>query len=127
MTPARNGLAVRILIFCVALPWLWAGLAAAAGPDRAESRPDLPSSQALAGEKSPGFVGMDEAVNKNLAAAAGRPAREPYLNLEERGDVWNTALLIAGAVCGFILGRWWHLLWGKDKSGRAGNRGAEIN
>jgi hypothetical protein len=55
---------------------------------------------------------MDEAVNEKFAEAAGRPARDPYINTEEMGDLWNFLLLSAGAVCGFILGRWWHLLWG---------------
>lgn len=63
-----------------------------------------------AGEK---FAGMDEAVNERLAAAAGRPARTPYIDTESMGDLWNLLLLSAGGGCGFILGRWWHLLWGK--------------
>ena len=29
------------------------------------------------------------------------------------GDLWNLLLLGAGGVCGFIIGRWWHLLWGR--------------
>ena len=62
------------------------------------------------------FSGMDEAVNDALAEKAGRPSREPYLNTEGLGDLWNLLLLSAGGVCGFILGRYWHLLWGKSKS-----------
>ncbi len=58
------------------------------------------------------FAGMDEAVNERLAEAAGRPARNPYIDTENMGDLWNLLLLAAGGVCGFILGRWWHLLWG---------------
>ena len=57
--------------------------------------------------------GMDEAVNEHLAQAAGRPAREPFINTEAMGDLWNMLLLLAGGICGFIIGRWWHLLWGK--------------
>ncbi len=64
------------------------------------------------------FAGMDEAVNERLAEAAGRPARDPYIDTESMGDVWNLLLLAAGGVCGFILGRWWHLLWG-DRRGPA--------
>jgi hypothetical protein len=63
------------------------------------------------------MTGMDEAVNERFAEAAGLPAREPYINTEAMGDLWNMLLLLAGGVCGFIIGRWWHLLWGKQKKG----------
>jgi cobalt/nickel transport system permease protein len=59
------------------------------------------------------FAGMDEAVNERLAEAAGAAARAPYLDPESWGDLWNTLLLGAGGVCGFVLGRWWHLLFGR--------------
>lgn len=58
--------------------------------------------------------GMDEAVNERLAESAGLPPREPFLHTEAMGDLWNTLLLLGGGVCGFVLGRWWHLLWGKS-------------
>ena len=62
-----------------------------------------------------GMVGMDEAVNEVRADVAGLSAREPYNNLEAMGDVWNAVMLLAGAICGFIFGRYWHLLTDKDK------------
>lgn len=69
------------------------------------------------------FSGMDESVNERFAEIAGRPSRDPYINTEEMGDLWNLLLLSAGAVCGFIFGRWWHLLWGdrkrRDPSGKS--------
>ena len=61
------------------------------------------------------FAGLDEAVNQKMAAAAGRPARDPYINTEALGDLWNLLLLAAGGICGFIVGRWWHLLWGSRR------------
>jgi cobalt/nickel transport system permease protein len=61
----------------------------------------------------PAFSGMDESVNEHLAEAAGRPARDPYINIEAMGDLWNMLLLSAGAACGFIVGRNWDFLWGK--------------
>ncbi len=63
----------------------------------------------------PAFSGMDESVNEHLAEAAGRPARDPYINIEAMGDLWNMLLLGAGAVCGYIVGRNWDLLWGRRK------------
>lgn len=59
------------------------------------------------------FTGMDQSVNERLAREAGRPPREPYLNTEKMGDLWNALLLLAGGVCGFVIGRWWHLLFGR--------------
>jgi cobalt/nickel transport system permease protein len=59
------------------------------------------------------FAGMDEAVNSHLAAVAGKPSRVPYIDIEKMGDLWNLLLLGTGAACGFIVGRWWHLLWSR--------------
>lgn len=68
---------------------------------------------AAAPEAPAGMAGMDEAVNERLAEEAGRPPRAPYLDTEAMGDVWNFILLGAGAACGFVVGRWWHLLFGR--------------
>jgi len=70
-----------------------------------------------------GMRGMDEAVNEHMAVSAGRFPRSPYINMEAMGDVWNCALLLAGGICGFIVGRWWHLLFGRRKvPPRAGSK-----
>ena len=61
------------------------------------------------------FSGMDETVNDKLAQNAGRAAREPYIDTEKMGDLWNLLLLSAGGVCGFIVGKYGHLLWGRKK------------
>ncbi|MGD9973442.1 MAG: energy-coupling factor ABC transporter permease, partial [Desulfatirhabdiaceae bacterium] len=66
-------------------------------------------------DSSSRFSGMDEAVNEALAEKAGRPARDPYLNTDDMGDLGNLLLLSAGGICGFIMGRYWHLLWGRPK------------
>ena len=72
---------------------------------------------AITGDSGEGgaLAGMDEVVNERLAEAAGVPPRDPYVNTEAKGDLWNMMLLLAGGICGFILGRWWHLLWGNGK------------
>ncbi|MFZ3045480.1 MAG: energy-coupling factor ABC transporter permease, partial [Desulfatirhabdiaceae bacterium] len=106
-----------LLIICVAL-FSWvpgnAALTEAAGPAAVNSPKARP-----APDNGPGFSGMDEVVNDALAEKAGRPSREPYLNTEAMGDLWNLLLLSAGGICGFILGRCWHLLWGRPE-GHAG-------
>lgn len=63
--------------------------------------------------ETPSFAGMDEAVNEHLAEAAGLPARDPYIDTEGLGDLWNLLLLGAGGVCGFVIGRGWHVLYGR--------------
>ena len=65
-----------------------------------------------------GLAGMDEAVNEKMAEDAGRAPRDPYINLEASGDVWNMVLMLGGAICGFIIGRWWHLLFDRKENGR---------
>jgi cobalt/nickel transport system permease protein len=61
------------------------------------------------------FSGMDETVNEKMAQNAGRAARDPYIGTEKMGDLWNLLLLSAGGVCGFIIGKYGHLLWGRRK------------
>ncbi len=51
------------------------------------------------------FKGMDEIVNEGLAEQAGVPSRDPFINIEAMGELWNLLLLLGGGVCGFILGR----------------------
>jgi len=58
------------------------------------------------------FGGLDETVNERLAQEAGLSVRDPYIDTESWGDLWNLLLLAAGGVCGFVVGRWWHILWG---------------
>jgi hypothetical protein len=53
---------------------------------------------------------MDEAVNEKLAENAGLKPKDPFINIESMGDLWNAVLLLAGGVCGFVIGRWWNLI-----------------
>jgi hypothetical protein len=71
----------------------------------------VPSSQ----NRPARFPGMDQSVNVDLAEKAGVPARKPYLNVEEWGDLWNLMLLLGGGVCGFVVGRYWDQIWGKSR------------
>lgn len=66
------------------------------------------------------YTGMDEKVNAAMAESAGAKAHDPYINLEEQGDLWNALLLVGGGVAGFIIGRGWHLLFGRSKDGTNG-------
>ncbi len=61
------------------------------------------------------IIGMDEAVNEKMARSAGVAPRAPYIDLQALGDVWNAVMMFAGGICGFIIGRWWHLLFGGVK------------
>lgn len=63
---------------------------------------------------------MDEVVNERMAEQAEIKVRDPLINIEEMGDLWNALLLLAGCACGFVLGRWWHLLWDKDAKAGGG-------
>ncbi|MES2201032.1 MAG: energy-coupling factor ABC transporter permease [candidate division FCPU426 bacterium] len=62
-----------------------------------------------------GFPGMDEAVNEAIAHQAGAHTKDPFINLEAMGDVWNFVLLLGGGLAGFVIGRNWNQLFGKKK------------
>jgi cobalt/nickel transport system permease protein len=67
-----------------------------------------------------GFSGLDEKVNEAMAASGGAPARNPYLDLEHSGDLWNFVLLAGGGIAGFIVGLNWHHVFGaRRESGPA--------
>jgi len=66
------------------------------------------------------YTGMDEKVNEAMAEAAGAKPHDPYINLEAKGDVWNAILLAGGGLAGFIIGRRWHLLFGRANEAPSG-------
>lgn len=49
------------------------------------------------------WEGVDKTVVEKVAADAGRPPHEPYINTDQ-GDLLLFLFLIAGAVAGFIGG-----------------------
>ncbi len=49
------------------------------------------------------WEGVDKVVVEKVAAEAGRPAREPYINTDQ-GDLLLCLFLLAGAIGGFIVG-----------------------
>ncbi len=113
----KNSTIIGLLVAAAAGFLLFAGSSAnGANQDPVAAKVKLPPGNTQTGEKEL-FMGMDEAVNEKMAAAAGQPARDPYINTEAMGDLWNLLLLSAGGVCGFVVGRWWHLLWGKRPEG----------
>ena len=112
----KNSMKVlSVFVLSISLCVYWRPAYAEAKEERLKSH--VASSTAPISDNERGMTGMDEAVNERFAEAAGLPAREPYINTEAMGDLWNMLLLLAGGVCGFIIGRWWHLLWGKQKKG----------
>jgi hypothetical protein len=98
------------------------GLGLAASPLRAlEPQPAAKPTAAMPAEpKAAGFPGMDEAVNEKVATDAGAHPKDPFINLEAMGDLWNTVLLLGGGAAGFVIGRYWHLLFGR-KDEHVGN------
>ena len=117
LTRPSMGLTGVFLMFCT-LALLAVGVPALADSKSPEavSNPPAAAKSAAETKKESKITGMDEAVNEKMSEAAGLKPHEPYINLEGLGDVWNTALLLGGGVCGFIIGRWWHLLFGGKKS-----------
>ncbi|OGT99754.1 MAG: hypothetical protein A2X80_06830, partial [Geobacteraceae bacterium GWB2_52_12] len=69
--------------------------ALSAAPAAAEGNPT--------GGKPGVYTGMDEKVNEAMAESAGAKPHDPYINLEDKGDVWNAMLLAGGGLAGFII------------------------
>jgi hypothetical protein len=63
--------------------------------------------------EQPAFTGLDQSVNQAMAEEAGVPGRDPFINTEAWGELWNLLLLLGGGVCGFVLGRYWNQIWGR--------------
>jgi hypothetical protein len=96
----------------LAAAWLVIALSLAA-PSAIAQAPTTPASTEA---RSGRFIGMDQSINVDLAEKAGVPARKPYINVEEWGDLWNLILLFGGGVCGFIIGRYWDQIWGRRRA-----------
>jgi cobalt/nickel transport protein len=64
---------------------------------------DLLSKQQTPTENQTSWEGVDKTVVEKFAAAAGHPAREPYINTEQ-GDLLLFLFLLAGAIGGFVMG-----------------------
>lgn len=89
----------------IALTFCWLGPALTA----AETAPAAVA--AAAAEQPAGFPGMDEAVNEKIAVESGAKPRDPYINFEAMGDLWNFVLMLGGGSAGFVMGRYWHILF----------------
>lgn len=60
------------------------------------------------------WEGVDKTVVEKVAAQAGHPAREPYINTNH-GDLLLFLFLLAGAIGGFIAGYTFRGLFSKQK------------
>jgi cobalt/nickel transport system permease protein len=102
------------------LCWLLATALFCAGALRAEAPVPLATPVAAVSATTvtaKGFPGMDEAVNEAIAHQAGAHSKSPFLNFEAMGDVWNFVLLLGGGLAGFVIGKNWHRLFGKEQEG----------
>lgn len=61
------------------------------------------------------WQGVDESVVQKYAAAAGRPARPPFINTDQ-GDLLLFFFLIAGAAGGFVAGYCFRELFPPNKN-----------
>jgi len=114
--PERTGKtkAIALLsIFLILSFWMLPSKNALAIHDQKETTTHQTSSMTAHPQPLNTFSGMDESVNETLAEEAGIIPKDPYINIEAMGDLWNSLLLITGGICGFVLGRWWHLIGGK--------------
>lgn len=59
------------------------------------------------------WEGVDDTVVGKFAEKAGRPATEPFINIEH-GDLPLFMFLLAGAAGGFVFGYYFRSLFGRD-------------
>ncbi len=64
----------------------------------------------MAEEPEGKWSGVDETVVEKFADEAGRPARDPYINVGE-GDMLLFCFLVAGAIGGFVGGYYFRILF----------------
>jgi cobalt/nickel transport system permease protein len=87
----------------------FSGLALSA---RAEAAPAASAGSSATAET---FGALDD-MTDGMAEKAGTPSKPPLLmDLEKYPDIWSSVMMLAGLAVGFILGRWWHLLFGKPE------------
>lgn len=90
------------------VPWLAFGLCLAlTAAEETSSAPEKPSV----------WPGVDETVVEHFAEAAGRPARDPYINTDQ-GDLLLFVFLIAGMMGGFVAGYYYRELLPSKKPAR---------
>lgn len=65
-----------------------------------------------------GWNGVDVNVVEKYAAAAGHPARTPYINTDQ-GDLLLFVFTFGGAVGGFLAGYFWRKLMSEKPRGEA--------
>lgn len=74
------------------------------------AEPVAKSAPAAATAPAEAYGALDDMTN-GMAAKAGTPSRDPYIDLEKYPEIWSSMMMFAGLIVGFILGRWWHLLF----------------
>jgi hypothetical protein len=70
------------------------------------------------GSSPAGWPGVDETIIEPFARNAGRPAREPYINID--GDLLPFLFLLAGLAGGFAAGYFYRELF-RPETGEAGD------
>jgi hypothetical protein len=95
---------------------LWVAIALSLSAPNVMAQAPSTDASSISTNRPGRFPGMDQSVNVDLAEKAGVPARKPYINVEEWGDLWNLILLFGGGICGFVIGRYWDHIWGRPRA-----------
>jgi cobalt/nickel transport system permease protein len=106
----RQAAAVAVALVVLGLLGL-AGRASAAGSAPA-SQPGA-ASAAVAPVPVVTYSALDD-LTDGMAEKAGTPTKPYWIDLEGYHDIWSSLCMLAGLAVGFILGRYWHLLFIKE-------------
>jgi cobalt/nickel transport system permease protein len=114
--PAKKlGQAVAALLLVVGLLGV-PGRARAAEPAAPGQAATVPASVAPAPVVT--YSALDD-LTDGMAAKAGTPTKPYWIDLEGYHDIWSSLCMFAGLAVGFVLGRYWHLLFTKQDPGAA--------
>jgi cobalt/nickel transport system permease protein len=115
VTAKKLGTALVLIVLAAAC--LSASTAVAAEKPAAKAASSALSGSAAVSPAAETFGALDD-LTDGMAEKAGTPSKEHWIDLEKYSDIWSSMMMFAGLAVGFILGRWWHLLFGKREDVR---------
>ncbi|HXB98145.1 MAG TPA: energy-coupling factor ABC transporter permease [bacterium] len=108
--PKKLGRAAAVVL--VALALLGAAGRAVAADSAPSSRPAA-AADSVAPTPVVTYSALDD-LTDGMAEKAGTPTKPYWIDLEGYHDIWSSLCMLAGLAVGFILGRYWHLLFIKE-------------
>lgn len=105
----RAGQTAAVLLLVLGL----CGVARVSAADSPPSRQPAAVSDVVAPTPVVTYSALDD-LTDGMAEKAGTPTKPYWIDLEGYHDIWSSLCMLAGLAVGFVLGRYWHLLFIKE-------------